>query len=117
MTSNSSVAVNLNFIHRRGDTFVRELQFFADQSYVTPLNISTDTFKLQVKHNGAVIMEFATSAGLSIEGSDTVKLTKTAVEMQIPPGTYRYDLQKTSSTGVVTTVLAGDFIIEKDITS
>lgn len=119
--SNSSVAAEVNIRCYRGDTFKRILTFWSDAEKTIPLDVSADTFKLNVvkanlKTKASPVLSFTMAAGIAITDDNEVTFTKTAAQMALKADTYTYDLQHTKADGTVITVQMGDFIIDDDRT-
>lgn len=119
--SDSNLAKPLNISHKRGDTFFREKFFYTDETKSTILDITTDTFKMNVIKGGEEsksnpILSFTMSSGIQIISPNILRLSKSAIEMQIRAGKYTYDLQRTLQDGTVVTIEEGDFIINDDRT-
>lgn len=115
--SNSSIAVEHDIICKRGDTFNRVFQFFHG-SGDTPTPITGTDFKLEAYINKKLkpVIGFYIGDGFEITDVNELTASKTDEEMLLPEGSYRYDLQQTIS-GIVTTRVKGQFIIEDDSTT
>jgi len=105
---------------KRGDT----LQFDAlwAQGNGDPVDLTGYTAKMQVRpqtENGAPVLDLSTGgSGITLGGaSGTILVTAPAATTRaIAPGEYVYDLELTSPTGVVTTIVAGTFTLFADVT-
>lgn len=122
---NLVAAQQANITCKRGDTFVFEqLQFWSDAAKTIPINISLDTFAMEVKDSeDVVILTFAGASEFIVSGAGNnfLTITKTGANMLVDASPtnapYNYDLEWTKSTGAVTTVMKGLFTIEQDITN
>lgn len=113
MVSNSSRARVLSFIHMRGDTFKRTLVFTKAGA---PIDITGIIYKMTVRGRSMPdVLTFEFGNGFTKVDVNKLQMLKTATEMKIPAGAYRYDIQQTID-DVVTTIIRGSFIIEQDET-
>lgn len=118
--SNSNIAANLDVVHRRGDTFIREFTFTNDDN---PFDLTGWDARLQVRESAAkpVVLQadmegdepFISITGV---GDNVLRVEIPASSIEIPAKVYLWDLELTSPTGVKTTYLAGSFTIIQDIT-
>ena len=93
---------------RANNSFGMKLTF-KDKTTGAVINISTDTFLLEVKDNtGTTILTFTNGNGVSIVNNQ-ITFSKSAGQMNIIPGVYNYGLYRTTVSGVVQTRLHGDF--------
>lgn len=117
--SNSAIAAEHNIICYRGDTFERVFVYWQDAAKTNPLNLSGSTFKINVIEENAdfpfPILTFVIGSGLTITAPNILTMAKTAVQMEVAPGVYKYDIQKTTGVNVVT-IMFGLFTIIKDET-
>ncbi|MBN8248335.1 MAG: hypothetical protein J0L84_12950 [Verrucomicrobia bacterium] len=105
---------------KRGDT----LQFDAlwSQENGDPVDLTGYTAKMQVRPqtaDGAPILDLSTGGnGITLGGAaGTIAVTASAATTRtLTPGEYVYDLELTSPTGVVTTIVAGQFTLFMDVT-
>lgn len=110
---------------KRGDTFVFDgLDFYADTAKTIPIDISADTFAMQVKDaDDVLILDFVSPTNFTVSGtySNHLAITMDAASMLVdasPIGQpYKYDLQWTTAGGDVTTLMYGQFVITQDITN
>jgi hypothetical protein len=117
-TSNSSVASIHHIICYKGDSFARIFKFWQDDAKTQPLDITTSTFKVEVRNkvNKRTVLSFTSGAGLTIQNVNELVLSKSKTEMQIDAGVYQYDVQRTLATTEVITIIRGDFKVEDDTT-
>ncbi len=117
------VAARKKFRAMRGDTLPPiVLQFFTLVGNTeTPIDITGDTFLMDLKISrdpgAATILTFELGAGLTIQNTNELVISKSAVEMTIEARNYVYDLQRTQSNGVVSTEMTGTFKVVSDITT
>lgn len=108
-------AIQQNIISKRGDTFGPvALQFFNLVNNVEiPLNISTDTFKLEIFENvnSLPALIFGMGTGITIINTNELHLSKDAQSMALPAMSYVYNLKRTQADGTITTELIGNFIV------
>lgn len=102
---------------RQGDTYVLPLSFWADECESTPINVSTDTFKLMAK-NSAGATQFTWSNADFVVGNTnqrTVTLSSVTTAAYVA-GEYNYDLQVTTPSGTYT-YMQGFVQVNSQITS
>jgi len=114
--SNSSTAGRLTIQCRKGDTFTRTFTF--TDSTGAAINLAAKTIVLTVVNTaGSTVLTFS---GSDIDATNAatgvIIIAKTAANMAVTAGEYRYDLQMTEG-AVKTTYLHGAFIVDTDITS
>lgn len=116
-TSNSSIATQHNIVCKRGDTFLRQFIFWANAAKTIPADITGSTFKASIVGgcDDSQILLFDMANGFSITPDNILFMSKTADQMKITPGNYRYDLQQITG-DTITTIMKGKFTIESDIT-
>lgn len=116
--SNSSIAVEHDIICKRGDTFYRQFRYWTDAAKTDPVDITSSTFAADVieNKNKKPVLSFAIGDGFTITDPNILTATKTAEQMELPEGNYKYDLQKTLVDGTVITIQKGSFKIEDDDT-
>jgi hypothetical protein len=110
---------------KRGDTFLFEtLRFWSDTAKTVPIDISGHTFAMEVKDaDDVVILTFAGASEFVVSGAgdNYLTVTKAAADMLVdasPDGEpYKYDLEMTDGSGVVSTIMKGNFTIEQDVTN
>lgn len=118
-TSSSAKPFNQDFEHYRGDTFER----FLTKAINETLDLSTLSYKMQVWSTTGKVLEFssALNGGITATASQ-IRLYKTAAQMRVEPGSYKYDLEVTFPVtaqhpeGFVRTWMEGQFTIKKDVT-
>jgi hypothetical protein len=84
-----------------------------------PSDFTGATAKMQVRINSEedVVLEWNTSDNsIVITGNEVFVKEKAGIDMDIPAGKYKYDLQLTYSDGVISTIVYGLFIVKSDIT-
>jgi hypothetical protein len=118
--SNSNIAANLDIVHRRGDTFIREFTFTNDD---TPFDLTGWDALLQIRESASkpVVLQAdmeGVSPFISIIGNDdnVLRIEIPAEQIEIPAKRYVWDLELTSPAGVKTTYLEGTFTLVQDIT-
>lgn len=96
------------------------LSFIFNNSDGDPIDLSSADIKMQVrkKHDDPVLWTASEGDGITVTGDDDniISINKIVSDSQISPGIYKYDIQATYSSGVITTYLRGDFTVESDIT-
>lgn len=118
--SNSDTAVRHDIVTRRGDTFHRRITFNQVVDGVSnPEDLTGCTFTLNIINRKDAyktpVISFA-DGEISLLGSGIIEFGKTAVQMQVCPGIYWYDLQQVYPDGSIRTRLSGDFQINNDVT-
>ena len=102
----------------RGDTWPGIASISISTSGV-PVNLSAASIKMQLREDvdSPVVLELSTDNGLIVITnplSGIFQIPPTIIN--IPFGTYNYDIQVTFPIGVVTTYIAGTWQITPDIT-
>jgi hypothetical protein len=96
----------------QGDTFAPTLTFTDEND--DPLNFTGVTFKMQIRKKDGTLMQTLT------QGTDIVVTLPNIVVfnsvINVEKGCYEYDLQGTTTGGVVVTYLGGNFEVTKQIT-
>ncbi len=114
-TINLDNATRVDITCRKGDTFELEFTFTDDNG--DPLNLSSYSWKMDVKEtdttSGDIIADSAFDYTGTVAGKLTIEATA-AVMAAAPGGTYVYDLQSTSGS-VVKTWVYGLFKINEDV--
>ena len=88
----------------------------------TPINLTGYTAALQVRQNyydtTALLTLTSPSGGIVITGATgTIDITMTAVQTgSLDEGFYVYDLEITSSGGIVTRLIQGQFTVSPEVT-
>jgi hypothetical protein len=103
----------------RGDTWPGISSITITTSGV-PVNLSAANIKMQLREDtdSPVALEISTDNGLiNIVDPVNGKFRLLPFVVNIPYGTYNYDIQVTFSNGTVTTYIAGTWVITPDITS
>lgn len=120
---NLSDAENVPIKCKRGDSFLIEtIRFWSDSAKTVPIDISGDSFKMEVKDaNDVVILSFVTPTNFNIHDTNELDIVATGLQMEVEPNPegepYVYDVEWTKSTGEVKTFMKGNFTIEQDITN
>jgi hypothetical protein len=97
-------------------TFDFVLEFFLDEEETDPDSIDGSSFYMQVRNKaGDEILSLSTTEGegMTIENSNQLVIYKSAEDMDIPEGTYRYDLNEINYAGDDYRIMFGDFIVKK----
>lgn len=107
--------------HRRGDTF--NGHSFEINQNGDPVDFTGADIKIQFRTTGEsrnIILEWSTDDGsITISGGDDNVINmaaKTGEEMDVTPGTYKYDIQVILASGVTNTYVKGSMKIVNDIT-
>lgn len=96
-------------------TFALTLIFYDDEDKTIPSDLGGSSFRMEVRDKADnVILEFSTDTdgGMTIE-DNMLHIDKTADEMDVEPGTYKYDLNETNYEGDEIPHMYDDFIINK----
>jgi len=110
------VAKRLDIICRKGDTF--NLVINVTDSAGTAVNLSTYSFKMQVKETDTSSTNVISNDDITITGTAAGVLTVTipsTVMTSVSSGLYAYDLQ-TINVGVTQTWLTGVLKVNEDVT-
>lgn len=108
---------------KRGDTFIFDsLKFWSDSAKTVPLDITGNSFAMQVKDiNGLIILSFTMASDFTIVPLNILEIKKTATNMMVPASPnsapYLYDLEMTDTSLNVSTIMKGSFIVLQDITN
>ncbi len=114
------VAARKNFRAMRGDTFGPVvLQFFTEVNNTeTPINITDDTFLMELKISrepgATTVLTFELGEGFTVQNTNELVILKSATDMEIEPKSYVYSLQRTTSNSVVITEMIGTFKVMDD---
>ncbi len=114
------VAARKNFRAMRGDTFGPVvLQFFTEVNNTeTPINITDDTFLMELKTSrepgATTVLTFELGEGFTVQNTNELVILKSAIDMEIEPKSYVYSLQRTTSNSVVITEMIGTFKVMDD---
>ena len=87
----------------------------------TPVNLGGYTARMQVRRtpsSSTKIVDLVSPAGITLGGATgQISVDISATTMAgIPAGKYRYDLEIISSTGTVTRLLEGVFVVTAEVT-
>lgn len=112
-----------NIIRKRGDTHAFTVTISDGTS---PINISSYSFKLTVdpssspssSSNNLFQLTSSPAAGITITdgGSGVISVALTAGQADQTPKVYFYDLEMTDGSGLITTILTGEWEVVQDIT-
>jgi len=99
----------------RNDSWAQVFALLAD---TTPIDLSGSTILIQVRptpSSSEVALELTTDdSSIGIGGIDSNQITLNKI-VDIPAGTYVYDMNVTFPSGEVKTYLWGNFIVTEDI--
>lgn len=113
------MASDFNVIIDQGaDWFIN---FTYEDSTGTPINITGYTAALQLRSlpsDPTAALSLSTNAGITITGATgLVEVHATAAQTgNLVAGTYYYDLEITSGTGVVTRLIQGQAVVSPQVT-
>jgi len=107
-----------NFNAPQGSTFSRTLTYKAND---TAVNLTGYSARMQVRKNvtdSAVILSLVSPTDITLGGSaGTIVLIVSASAMAaVVAGSYVYDLEIQSASGVVTRLIEGKFIVSPEVT-
>jgi hypothetical protein len=97
----------------RGDAFQHSFEI------ATAYPLTGKQVKAQVREAAdadATVLEFSSQDNSITVSGQTITLTKTATQMNLPAGGYVYDVQFFTNTQDVTTLFGGKFIVKQDVT-
>lgn len=123
---NLSAIPQLDLRCMRGDTFLFDgFDFWSDDAGTIPVNISADTFRMQVKNDlNEIILTLTGSSNFTVSGSGNnhLAISETATNMLVTANEvgnpYKYDIEWTkSSNGAIKTFVYGYFDIVQDVTT
>lgn len=104
----------------RGDTKPIAFKLWQDKAANQPLVITGYTFKLTVDPEeepaDATNNIFSLDGTITDENEGEFQFEPTALQMDITPGEYYYDLQVTDNSGYIETQFVKKFTIKQDIT-
>jgi hypothetical protein len=110
------MAGQYNIVRRKGDTF--NLSMTVETSGVA-WNFTSYTAKFQVRRSSqsaTTLLSLTDTDGITLDSSGNVTITASSADMDLPVGRWVYDFEVTSSGGEKTTLLAGRFIVEAEVT-
>ena len=114
MPDSAQIPADIKVTHYQGDTFIRTVTLTDQDS--NPINVSGATVKMEIRKVGCgdILETLDNSDGVTIggTGNNVITLDK---NINIEAGVHAYDLQVTKAS-VVTTYIAGDFKVIKDVT-
>jgi LEA14-like dessication related protein len=113
------MAVSYNTVIDQGATWYLTVTY--ENPNGTPINITGYTAALQLRSlpsDAVAVLSLTTGAGITITGATgTVAITATATQTRaIDEGTYYYDLEITSTLGVVTRLVQGQVVVSPEVT-
>lgn len=116
--SNHAEAAQHKFIHKRGVDLEIVWEFFDDDDFENPSDITNDEFFMDVrsKGTGKVLMSFSLVAGFAVTAPNILTATKTAAQTMITKGEHEYDLLRRTAAGKVLIRQEGPFIFYDKIT-
>ncbi len=99
-----------------GDTFNQVS--FAVAPNGSPLNLTGYTIKLQIRntYTSTAVKSLEIGSGITVTNAAGGVFRIDAFVVDFAAGTYVYDIQLTSSGGVVKTYIAGEMVILNDVT-
>lgn len=103
-----------NIVADQGATFNLNFTVATDD---IPWDLTSYTFAMQVRRssNNANTLLNITSATMNSSGEVSVTVSATTMNT-VPPGRWVYDIELTSSSGTVTRILEGRFIVKAQVT-
>lgn len=105
---------------KRGDTFRIKVGFSTrTNGVISPDDITGSTFKMDIAKNAdgtENIKHLTMGGGLSITAPNFLIVLIAATGMNLTPGIYYYDIERTYPDGTVKTKPEGRFIVEADVT-
>lgn len=107
-----------NFNAPQGSTFSRTLVYKANDAVV---NLTGYSARMQVRKNvndTSTLLSLISPTDITINGvNGSVTITVSATAMAaMPAGTFVYDLEIVSGSGVVTRLIEGKFIVSPEVT-
>jgi len=113
------MAVSYNTVIDQGATWYLTVTY--ENPNGTPINITGYTAALQLRSlpsDATAVLSLTTGAGITITGATgTVAITATATQTRaIDEGNYYYDLEITSTAGVVTRLVQGQVVVSAEVT-
>ena len=101
----------------QGATFDQQFIWKIDGAAV---NLSTYTARMQVRkeyNSNPPVISLTTGSGITLTSTGQINIAMNATATSlVPGGTYRYDLELVSSSGEVTRLLEGLFIVSPEVT-
>jgi hypothetical protein len=116
------IAGRYDIITDQGSTFERDLVLRDAAGALWDLTNYTAAMQVRAGFGSAAVLSLSTGGanpGITLGGTaGTISLVATATAMTaITPGVYVYDLELTSSSGVVIKPVRGDFTVRPEVTS
>jgi len=112
------VAGKHNIVRTQGDTFTFSFNVATDG---VAWNLSTYTCRMQVRRSTSsttALLDLESPTDITLNSSGDVSITASATVMSaVPVGKWVYDIELESGGGEVTTILAGRFILQAEVTS
>jgi len=122
-TINLSDAETVAIKCKQGDTFkIETIRFWSDAAKTVPIDITNDTFKMEVKDSeGTIILTFDTPTNFIIHDTNELDITKDGADMLVdasPNGRpYIYDVEWIKDSGEIKTFMKGNFTVEAHVTN
>lgn len=105
-------------VYRGVDWLLNDLEFYTDSTKVTPLDVSSDTFEMNVIQGDKKtrpVITFDNTSGFSFPATNKLRRSKLKAETNIRAGVYTYDLKWTDSRdGKTYPIRYGRFKIKDD---
>ena len=105
---------------KRGDSFPDEFVLFTDAAKTMPLDITGFSFILTVDPEEAPADAsnniFQLTGTITDATNGKVEYAPTAVESDVTPKLYYFDIQMTDAALAIRTIIVGDYDITQDIT-
>lgn len=109
--------LEINLCFSRGDTPVFSFTLKEDGS---PIDITGSSFLLTVDPSPAPTGSgdnlFQLTGSIPVGTDGVVQFQATAMQMDLAPGVYFYDVQWTDAASAIRTIIAGEFEIRQDVT-
>lgn len=111
---NLTRSAEINYTARAGDTFAPPPVSFTIDAVAEIF--TSCTIKLQVRSEVNLVKELNIGSGIEVS-SNALQYSISAADMaNIVAGKYKYDVQKTDGSGIISTIQHGTITIIKDIT-
>ena len=115
-----AIIATYQYIIYRADTDSRFIDFFEDEAKQGPFALADfPEWKMEVRRDSvaAPVITLQLGAGLSISNTNRMTFTISKTLAEVKAGNYLFDLEGNDPSGARETILAGDFIIQQDITT
>jgi hypothetical protein len=107
-----------DIICEQGTTFTRVVTY--NDADGNPVNLTSYTARMKVRSSRGAegfYMTLINTRGISLQSNGEIEITIPATSTaRVPSGSYRYDLEIVSTSGVVTRVIEGEFRISGEVT-